>query len=242
VIDDISLHDDDPQRASRQAALDHSWAWFALHARQRMQCVNFFFVAVAFLAAGYVTALTRGHPGVAVGIGVLGAWLAGWFYELDGRTRELVDAGEEAMAPLQQRLAQEVAVEALELVKRVKDAKGVSYGKVLRVLHGTAGAAFLLGAVYALAQSDTARRYGRRWMSDPTWLTGIGLGLGFLAAILLTFLPPPHFSQYTKDGAARITWTGRTTLWGRVLWWLSYSGPILLAASFALQFLAWWRR
>jgi len=66
------------------------------------------------------------------------------------------------MAPLQQRLAQEVALEALELVKRVKDAKGVSYGSVLRVLHGTAGAAFLLGAVYALAQSDTARRYDGR--------------------------------------------------------------------------------
>ena len=101
---------------------------------------------------------------------------------------------------------------------------------------------FLLGAVYALAQSDTARRYGERWMSDPTRLTSFGLGLGFVAAILLAFLPPPHLSQYTKDGAARIAWTGRTTGWGKVLWWLSYSGPILLAASFALQLLTWWRR
>lgn len=233
--------DDERQRASRQAALDHAWAWFALHAGQRMQCVNFFFVAIAFLAAGYVTALTRGHPGVAVGIGVLGAWMAGWFYGLDGRTRDLVDAGEDAMEPLQQRLAQEVAVEALELAKRVKHAKGVSYGTVLRVLHGTAGAAFLVGAVYALGLCDKVRRDGGLWMSDPTRLTGIGLGLGFLAAILLAFLPPAHFSQYTKDGAARIAWTGRTTRWGKVLWWLSYCGPLLLAASFALQFLTWWR-
>jgi hypothetical protein len=48
-------------------------------------------------------------------------------------------------------------------------------------------------------------------MTDPARLTGIGLGLGFLAAILLVFLPPLHFSQYTKDGGTRITWTGRTT-------------------------------
>lgn len=234
--------DDDPQRASRQAALDHAWAWFALHAGERMQCVNFFFVAVAFLAAGYVTALTRGHPGVSVGIGLLGAWLAIWFYGLDGRTRDLVDAGEAAMEPLQQRLAQEVGSEALELVKRVKHAKGVSYGTVLKVLHGTAVVAFLGGAVYALGLcGDHAHRYGGLLRSDPTRLTGIGLGLGFVAALVLAFLPPPHFSQYTKDGAARIAWTGRPAWWGKVLWWLSYSGPILLAASFALQLLAWWR-
>ena len=239
-MSDASLNDD-PQCASRQAALDHAWAWFALHAGQRMQCVNFFFVAVAFLAAGYVTALTRGHPGVAVGIGGVGAWLALWFYGLDGRTRELVDAGEAAMAPLQQQLARETSNDALELVTRVKVAKGVSYGRVLQVLHGTAVIAFLGGAVYAVAVCGAeARRQGGRWMSDPAPLNGLGLGLGLVAALVLAFFPPPQLQQHTREGAAHVTWTGRVTRWGKVLWALSYSGPLLLAAAFALQGLAWW--
>ena len=37
----------------------YAWNWFALHAGQRLQLVNFWLVAVAFLAAA-VTAFT--HP------------------------------------------------------------------------------------------------------------------------------------------------------------------------------------
>ena len=52
--------------------LDHAWEWFSLHARHRMQAVNFFLVAVAFLSAAYVSALRFTHPLVAAGVSVLG--------------------------------------------------------------------------------------------------------------------------------------------------------------------------
>jgi hypothetical protein len=83
-------------------------------------------------------------------------------------------------------------------------------------------------------------RYGVAGLAtDSVGLTGLGLVLGVVAALMLAFLPPPHWSHYTREGAAEITWTGRQRRWGTWLWWLSYSGPALLAASFAAQYLAW---
>ena len=135
-----------------RAALAHAWDWFALHSRQRMHCVNFFLVSVAFLAASYVTALTNKFSGVGVGISVLGVLVSFWFHRLDLRTKELVKAGEAAMKPLQQRLAEAARVPDLEIVKRV-DTPGIrwtSYGHVLRMIHWTTLVAFLLGGAYAL--------------------------------------------------------------------------------------------
>jgi hypothetical protein len=72
-------------------------------------------------------------------------------------------------------------------------------------------------------------------------LTGTALVLGFVAALLLAFLPPQPWRQSTRAGAAIWTFTGKVTWSGRVWWALSYSGPLLLAVAFALQFFVWWR-
>jgi len=138
------------ERAVEELALQHAWEWFALHARQRMTCVNFFFVAVAFLAAAYVRALTNNRA-VAVAIGLVGAWISWWFHRLDDRATALVHAGEDAMSPLQKRLATETGIRELEIVERVNASKKwTSYHEVLLVLHWTTVLAFLLGAGYAL--------------------------------------------------------------------------------------------
>ncbi len=246
---DHSDDDDGRQRPAAEVALGHAWDWFALHARQRMQCVNFFLVAVAFLVAAFVTALKEGHEPVAAAIGLLGAGVTAWFHRLEIRTKELVKAGEAAMEPLERRLADTMGVEALDIVRRVRTpgTEGTSYGYVLRMLHRTTMVAFFLGAGYALYHADGwevvlagVQRHGQPGiMTDPVRLTGVGLVLGVVAALLLAFLPPPHWSRYTRQGASEITWTGRVTVWGKVLWALSYSGPVLLAVSFVMQYLAW---
>jgi hypothetical protein len=148
----VSTKSSNRRREIDQAALAHAWDWFALHARQRMQCVNFFLVSVAFLAASYVTALTKEFYGVDVGISALGVLISFWFHRLDLRTKELVKAGEAAMKPLEKRLAEAAGVAALEIVMRV-DTPGLrrtSYGHVLRMIHWTTLMAFLIGGVYAL--------------------------------------------------------------------------------------------
>ncbi len=142
----------DRKREIARDALDHAWDWFALHAGQRMQCVNFFLVAVAFLIAGFVAALTGKHYHLAVAVGLFGAWISWWFHRLELRTKELVKAGEAAMRHSQQRLAEEARIEELEILKRI-DIPGkrwTSYGDVLRMLHWTTLGAFLLASGYAL--------------------------------------------------------------------------------------------
>jgi hypothetical protein len=138
-------------RTTEKDALEHAWRWLALHARQRMFCLNFFLVAVAFLVAGYVTAVSGKLYGLAAGTSFLGAWIAGWFHRLDLRTGELVEAGRDAMKPLEQRLAEATGIRELELVKRVVPGKRwTSYGDILCVLHWTTLLAFVIGTVYAL--------------------------------------------------------------------------------------------
>src|SRR5882757_915360 len=48
---------EETQKYAFDRGLDHAWQWFTLHATQRMQAVNFFLVATAFLSTAYVAAL-----------------------------------------------------------------------------------------------------------------------------------------------------------------------------------------
>lgn len=75
---------------------DHAWAWFVLHAGQRMQSFNYFIVAAAFLTAGYATLLDK-QPFVAAGAAIVGAWTTMWFRRLDLRTKQLISAAERVL-------------------------------------------------------------------------------------------------------------------------------------------------
>ena len=72
-------------------------------------------------------------------------------------------------------------------------------------------------------------------------LSGLALVLGFVAALLLAFLPPQPWRQYTRKGGGYLNFVGRVDPMGKVWWALSYSGPLLLAVAFALQFVVWRR-
>jgi hypothetical protein len=93
----------DADEIAKQAR-EHAWNWFALHAAQRMQAFNFFVVATAFLIAAYASILEK-HPGAAAFLAAVGAWLTLWFNRLDARSRQLVEAGEDALRVSQARLA-----------------------------------------------------------------------------------------------------------------------------------------
>jgi disulfide bond formation protein DsbB len=93
----------DPDEVAKQAR-EHAWNWFALHATQRMQALNFFMVATAFLMAAYAALLEK-HAIAAAVLALFGAWLAFLFNRLDDRSRRLVEAGEKALQPSQARLA-----------------------------------------------------------------------------------------------------------------------------------------
>jgi hypothetical protein len=130
--------------------LDHAWQWFALHATQRMQAVNFFLVATAFLSTAYVAALR--FPAVAGGVSALGALFSFVFYRFEIRIQELLKAGERALYPAQQRLADLTGMQEFKICEAVETPKRpfTKYSKIIRTLYGSTAVGFLMGLAYAI--------------------------------------------------------------------------------------------
>jgi hypothetical protein len=131
-------------------AREHAWSWFALHATQRIQNLNFFLVSTAFLITSYASLLEK-HPGAAVGVAILGAWIAFWFHRMDVRTKQLADAAEDALEPLQARLADQVGVAQIKILHSVATpVQGASkYRTVISVIQWSVAVGFLIAGVYA---------------------------------------------------------------------------------------------
>jgi hypothetical protein len=130
---------------------DHAWQWFSLHASHRMQGVNFFLVASAFLSTAYVSALHFALPIVAAGVGLLGMVFSICFYLLEMRIRGLVKAGERALIPVQRKLAELTNVPEFMICDFVEKPKHsyAKYSVVIRTLYWSTAAEFLVGIVYA---------------------------------------------------------------------------------------------
>jgi hypothetical protein len=133
-------------------SIRHAWDWFALHANQRMQGVNFFLLAAAFLSTAYVGAMQRDKFVVAGGVAALGCWFCLVFYRFELRIRELIKAGEKALEQSQERLSRLTEIQEFEICKFVEKPKRIftSYHKVISALYGLTGIGFLLGCFYAL--------------------------------------------------------------------------------------------
>jgi len=142
--------DDDRDRELLKIALDHTWSWFALHATQRMQLINFFLISLAFVTAGYGTSLGSGRPKVASCVALAGALIALAFWRLDVRTRELIKAAEVPISIIQSRMAEAVEIPDLELVKIMERPSRLftSYTSVLRALVALAVTLCTVGVVY----------------------------------------------------------------------------------------------
>lgn len=132
-------------------ALDHSWAWFELHASQRMNLINYFLVATAFLAAAYVGALQVDLSAIAAIICLLGVVSSVSFHRVEVRTRDLVKLGEAALDQLEAKMVNVTGIEELMFTSRANcRSKGfTSYGWGIRALHFSTTAFFLSGLLYA---------------------------------------------------------------------------------------------
>lgn len=159
------------------ATLDHAWEWFSLHAGQRLEAVNFYLVAAAFLSNAYVSALSASSFLVAIGVGLLGAFFAFNFFMLEQRVRTLVRAGEAALLISQSHLARDSHIPDIEILSRV-DSPGKwtwSYSRVFRHLYLFTGIGFLLGSLYSLS----------RWESSVSARTEFSFVLGVVSALSL---------------------------------------------------------
>jgi hypothetical protein len=145
-------------RDEEAEAQTYVWNWFALHAGQRLQLVNFWLVAVAFFATAFVQAISSRMVPVAVGVSLTGAIASLAFMRLDRRTRQLVQAAEAALRHLEVSRTASGIDEVVELVRITQQAQHSwldSYRRIIQGMQLLVAALFLLATVYALIFGQT---------------------------------------------------------------------------------------
>jgi hypothetical protein len=145
-------NDSEQDNEQLKIALEHAWNWFSLHANQRLQSVNFFLVATAFLSAAFVTAAKEDMYDLAAGVAVLAVLISFYFYRMERRIRTLLHAAEGVLEPLESKLAESLQVDALRIVAKVEDERPGEwkYSKVFRYLYLSTSVAFGVGLLYAI--------------------------------------------------------------------------------------------
>jgi len=140
-------------RDDEAEAQAYTWNWFALHAGQRLQLVNFWLIAVAFLATAFVQAVSSHLVAVAVGVSLTGSVASLAFMRLDHRTRQLVQAGESALRHLEACRTASGMGDVLELVRISQQAQVSrldSYRVVIQGMQLLVATMFALAGLYAL--------------------------------------------------------------------------------------------
>ena len=131
----------------------YAWDWFALHSGQRLQLVNFWLVAVAFLASAYVQSEIDHAHAIAAGVAVIGAIASVAFQRLDVRTRQLTQAAEAVLKELEQEWIAQGASESVALVLRSQEARQSwfdSYKVIIQGLQFSVALVFTAALVYSL--------------------------------------------------------------------------------------------
>jgi hypothetical protein len=134
-------------------AQTYAWGWFALHAGQRLQLVNFWLVSVAFLVSAFVQASSNHMVAVAVGVSVTGVVSSLAFLKLDVRTRQLVQVAESALRHLEKKRVIDGLDEVTELVSashRGDRSRLDSYRVIIQGLQLSVAGLFALAAIYSL--------------------------------------------------------------------------------------------
>jgi hypothetical protein len=140
---------DDRNPEAEQRAAEHAWRWFALHANQRMQIINYFLVVLALVVAGYGAAIEAENALVARVIVAAGLVMTGAFYTLERRTRHLVKLAEQPLKELERRMSVDADLATLTMTSGAEaPGKGIAYSVSVRALMA---AAFLLMIVALLA-------------------------------------------------------------------------------------------
>jgi hypothetical protein len=125
-----------------------------MHAGQRLQLVNFWLVAVAFLAAAFVQSEISHVRPIAAGVALIGAVASLAFQRLDVRTRQLSQIAEDALREFDDEWVTQGANELIALVKRAREARrswADSYRIVIQGLQLSVALVFMAAFIYTLA-------------------------------------------------------------------------------------------
>lgn len=126
--------------------------WFKTHANQRMQLVNYWFVAMSFLTTAVVLAFAARSFGAALVVSGCIAFASLVFLFLDMRTRELISYGESLMEATELELFKASKLVETKMVVNMHSSKRrrTSYRVLFTLLYSGAGLLGLFGAIFAL--------------------------------------------------------------------------------------------
>lgn len=142
-------------------SLAHAWAYFELHANQRVTVFNYFVVFSGILATGLAASIQATPPLAIVGIvlGLLLSLLSYLFWQLDRRTSFLIKHAEDAIKAKEPTGAPLMSEEVNKTAEAQKNDGLWTYGKAFRTIFLVMGLVGLAGAVVS----------GLRWCGQLDW-------------------------------------------------------------------------
>jgi len=142
-------------------SLAHAWAYFELHANQRVTVFNYFVVFSGILATGLAASIqaTPRLAIVGIALGLLLSLLSYLFWQLDRRTSFLIKHAEDAIKAKEPAGARLMTEEVDKTEKAKKDIGLWTYGKAFRTIFLVMGLVGLCGAVVS----------GLRWCVQLSW-------------------------------------------------------------------------
>jgi hypothetical protein len=105
------------------AGLDHSWKWVDICTNRQAQSFNLYLIAMAFLTAGYFTAISARLQAAALAVAVAGICASVGFGYEDYRVRRYVEAGNRALVALQGRLASLIDCPEIKMVEAARSVR-----------------------------------------------------------------------------------------------------------------------
>jgi uncharacterized membrane protein len=124
-----------------------------LHAGQRLQLVNFWLVAVAFLATAFVQSQISHLRPIAAGVALIGTVASMAFQRLDVRTRQLTRVAEDALREFEAEWIAQGSSGLVALVARsheIGKSRIDSYRAIIQGLQLSVAMVFLGAFIYAI--------------------------------------------------------------------------------------------
>ena len=144
------MTDSDEEREKDAAEVaDFAFKWFQLHADQRLKVFNFFLVIAGICVAGFFTAMQAKNSVAASFISLVLVVVCICFKQLDLRTAQLVEIGEDYLREWLEGKSKKVSSANVNLIAKA-DVKRrcLSYRQVFNLLFLIFGLVGVLGAVF----------------------------------------------------------------------------------------------
>jgi phosphoglycolate phosphatase len=122
-------------------ALEHARTMFVYHAGQRHNSINFYFLALAIVMAGYGGLLTVDSAEfaplvsrVGIALGLTGVVVTSCFWALDNRNAALVECDESLLRVAERNYARALTAPEFEVIRASDGKNRLTYGKVMPFL------------------------------------------------------------------------------------------------------------